>query len=51
MQNMLAIQTVKAGANFAQLCENIQAESAEVATMQAAQYLSAWLNDGLLQKL
>lgn len=45
-----AIQTVKAGANFAQLCESIQAESTEVATMQAAQYLSAWLNDGLLQK-
>ncbi len=45
-----AIQAVKAGANFAQLCESIQVETAEVATMQAAQFLSAWLNDGLLQK-
>lgn len=46
----VAIQSVKAGSNFAQLCESIEAESADAATMQAAQYLSAWLNEGLLQK-
>lgn len=45
-----AIQSIKAGANFAQLCESLEAESTDAATKQAAQYLSAWLNDGLLQK-
>jgi hypothetical protein len=47
----VAIQFVIAGASFGELCEKLQ-ESAteEAATMQAAQYLAGWLNEGLMTK-
>lgn len=44
-----AIQQMMAGASFADLCENLQENASEdEATMQAAQYLAAWLNEGLI---
>lgn len=47
-----AIQQMIAGASFADLCEKLQeSASEENATTQAAQYLAAWLNEGLLTAL
>ncbi len=47
-----AIQQMMAGTSFAQLCENLQEKTNEdEATMQAAQYLSTWLNESLLTAL
>jgi hypothetical protein len=47
-----AIQQMMAGASFADLCENLQENASEdAATMQAAQYLAAWLNEGLMTAL
>ena len=44
-----AIQQMMAGASFADLCEELQENvSEEDATMQAAQYLSSWLNGSLI---
>jgi hypothetical protein len=46
-----AIQLVIAGTSFGELCEKIQENATEeAATMQAAQYLSGWLNEGLMKK-
>jgi hypothetical protein len=46
-----AIQFVIAGASFGELCEKLQENvSEEEATMLAAQYLSGWLNEGLMMK-
>ena len=46
-----ALQSAIAGASFGALCEQLQENaSEEEATMQAAQYLSGWLNDGLITK-
>ena len=46
-----ALQSAIAGANFGVLCEQLQENaSEEEATTQAAQYLSGWLNDGLITK-
>jgi Putative DNA-binding domain len=46
-----AIQLVIGGASFGELCEKLQENaSEEAATMQAAQYLSGWLNEGLMTK-
>ena len=46
-----AIQFVIAGASFGELCEKLQENGTEEqATMQAAQYLSSWLNEGLMTK-
>jgi hypothetical protein len=45
------IQFVIAGASFGELCEKLQENaSEEEATMQAAQYLAGWLNEGLMTK-
>jgi hypothetical protein len=47
-----AIQQVIAGATFGELCEKLQENaSEEAATVQAAQYLAAWLNEGLMTTL
>lgn len=47
-----AIQLVIAGASFGELCEKLQENvTEEQATMQAAQYLSGWLNEGILTAL
>ena len=47
-----ALQSLIAGASFGTLCEQLQENaSEEEATMQAAQYLSGWLNDGLITKV
>ena len=47
-----ALQSAIAGASFGALCEQLQEKaSEEQATMQAAQYLSGWLNDGLISKV
>lgn len=44
-----AIQQMMVGASFADLCESLQENVAEdAATMQAAQYLATWLNEGLI---
>ena len=44
-----AIQQVIAGASFGDLCEKLQENaSEEEATMQAAQYLAGWLNEGMI---
>ena len=44
-----AIQLAISGGNFGLICEKLQENaSEEVATMQAAQYLSSWLNEGLI---
>lgn len=45
----IAIQQMMAGASFADLCEKLQENASEdAATMQAAQYLSGWLNGGMI---
>jgi Putative DNA-binding domain len=47
-----ALQLVISGASFGALCEKLQENASEgEATIQAAQYLSSWLNDGLMTKL
>ena len=47
-----ALQMVIAGASFGALCENLQENGdAQNATMQAAQYLSAWIESGLLSNI
>ena len=47
-----AIQQLIAGASFGELCEKLQENaSEEEATMQAAQYLAGWLNEGLMTEL
>jgi Putative DNA-binding domain len=47
-----AIQQVITGASFGELCEKLQENATEeAATMQAAQYLSGWLNEGILTAL
>ena len=44
-----ALQQLIAGASFGDLCEKLQEKaSEEQATIQAAQYLAGWLNDGLI---
>ena len=44
-----AIQSVISGTSFGELCESLQEHASEdEATMQAAQYLSGWLNGGLI---
>ena len=44
-----AIQSVILGISFGELCESLQENASEdEATMQAAQYLSSWLNGGLI---
>ena len=46
-----ALQLVIAGASFGELCENLQKNDYEAAaSMQAAQYLSSWLHEGLIVK-
>lgn len=47
-----ALQLTAAGANFGELCEFLQkGATEEQATMQAAQYLSGWLNDNLITSI
>jgi hypothetical protein len=47
-----AIQQMMAGASFADLCEKLQENATEEqATLQAAQYLAGWLNEGFLTAL
>ena len=44
-----ALQSVVAGVSFGVLCEHLQENATEEeSTMQAAQYLSGWLNEGLI---
>ena len=44
-----ALQQLIAGVSFGDLCEKLQEKaSEEQATIQAAQYLAGWLNDGLI---
>lgn len=44
-----AIQYVFSGATFGELCEKLQENTTEeAASMQAAQYLSGWLSEGLI---
>ncbi len=47
-----AIQLAISGVNFGVICEKLQKNTTEeAATMQAAQYLSSWLNEGLITKI
>ena len=47
-----AFHWVIAGASFGELCENLQENGdAQNATIQAAQYLSAWIESGLLSNI
>lgn len=46
-----AIEQIKAGASFGELCEALFATSGDDATTQAAQYLAGWLQAGLISKL
>jgi hypothetical protein len=47
-----AIEQMMAGASFADLCEKLQENASEdEATIQAAQYLANWLNEGLMAGL
>ncbi len=47
-----ALKQMIAGASFSELCEQLQQGlSEEAATMQAAQYLSGWLSEGLMTKV
>ena len=47
----VAIQQLIAGASFGELCEKLQENSdEEQATIQAAQYLAGWLNEGLIRR-
>jgi hypothetical protein len=47
-----ALNSLLVGANFGELCAHLQSNfSEEQATMQAAQYLSGWLNDGLITQI
>ncbi len=44
-----AIQQLISGATFGELCEKLQENTSEEhATMQAAQYLAGWLNEGMI---
>ncbi len=44
-----ALQSVIAGVSFGVLCEQLQENATEEeSTMQAAQYISGWLNEGLI---
>jgi hypothetical protein len=45
-----AIKLMANGENFATLCESLQADYQEDASLTAAQFLSTWLNDGLIKK-
>ncbi|MBC7756813.1 MAG: putative DNA-binding domain-containing protein [Bdellovibrio sp.] len=45
------LQSIIAGASFGALCEILQDNASEAdASMQAAQYLSGWLHEGLISK-
>ncbi len=46
-----AIEQIKAGASFGELCEALFATSGDDTTIQAAQYLAGWLQAGLISKL
>ena len=47
-----AIQSVILGTSFGELCESLQENASEdEATIQAAQYLSGWLNGGLIMAM
>jgi hypothetical protein len=47
-----AIKLVIAGASFGELCEKLQENvTEEQATLQAAQYLAGWLNEGLISAI
>ena len=47
-----ALQLAISGASFGALCEKLQENATEEeATIQAAQYLSGWFNDGLITKV
>lgn len=49
---IVAIQSAISGASFGELCEQLQENaSEEEATVQAAQYLSSWLNDSLITQV
>jgi len=44
-----AIQLAISGGSFGLICEKLKENALEeVATMQVAQYLSSWLNEGLI---
>ena len=50
LAELQAIQFVIAGTSFGELCEKLQENATEEqATMQAAQYLAGWLNEGLMK--
>lgn len=46
-----AIQLMANSENFATLCESLQTNYQENASLTAAQFLSTWLNDGLIEKV
>jgi hypothetical protein len=47
-----ALNSLLVGANFGDLCANLQSNlSEEEAIMHAAQYLAGWLNDGLITQI
>jgi hypothetical protein len=46
-----AVQNVMAGATFASLCEDLFTTLGDDATLQAAQYLSTWLEAGMISKI
>ena len=49
MAELTALKQMITGASFGELCEQLQENASEdEATMQAAQYLSSWLNGGLI---
>ena len=45
---LAAIELVKAGASFGELCEKLLEVIGDEASITAAQYLAGWLNDGLI---
>lgn len=50
-QEFDAIQHIKAGANFGVLCEHLFETMGNAATQQAAQYLSGWLEAGIISQI
>ena len=51
LQEYNAIRQLNSGASFADLCEMLHQDVADLASEQAAQYLSSWLDAGMISNL
>ena len=51
VQEFNALQQIKAGASFGDLCESLFEALGESATQQAAQYLASWLEAGIISQI